>query len=354
VLAALPLLIGTFGPEGATAEETGVQYRRANDLLGYSWFGGPEETLVSWPTMIGYSTLLLLLVAARRLWRQKLFLVIGAFFFVFGLGATLTIGGEDTGFPLPYAFLTDLPVLSMLRKADRSYMMVQFALALLVAEAWVGLAERIRAGRARLAAWAVVAALMMLELTGAPFQRWDYDIPEYHRTLAADDSVEAVLELPPMDIDTANARYNFYQVFHGKKQPLGYCTTLARSEKNIENMQAVVNWYVYMLKERDASPLAGWSRKHGIDLVVHHKTMPHDRLKPSSNIGVDPTIDARTFWRPFFFVRTPLVRVRQMGRYVDQEIAGFAMRDFQRLLTKGFGPPIHEDDEVVVFRVPER
>jgi len=226
--------------------------------------------------------------------------------------------------------------------------------ALLCAPAFASLAARMNGARARLGLWGGVALLTMIELTGAPFLRWEYEAPAYYEELARDDSIQTVLELPAMDIDTANARYNFFQVEHRKKQPLGYCTTLARSERNIENMQAVVNsYFVFMVQRSNPNLLAGWTRKYGIDLVVLHRTWAHDRLAEGSEVGVDARIDDRTIWAPFFFTRTPLVRGRQMGRYVDQEIPGFEYRRQARLLEKVYGKPIHEDDELTVFRVAE-
>ena len=45
------------------------------DLVGYSWIAGPERIIVSWPTMLGYSTLLLLAAGAAAsallLWQVR-------------------------------------------------------------------------------------------------------------------------------------------------------------------------------------------------------------------------------------------------------------------------------------------
>jgi len=347
LLVSLPLLIGTLEHAGGDPDNPvfGDQKRRANDLFGYQWVGGPERVTVSWATMLGYSTLLLLLAHARRLWRQRFWLLVGLAFVVLSLGRTLYVGNRDTGFPLPYALLVELPVLSMLRKPDRCFMVVQLVTALLCAEAWRGLEGRLAARGARRLAWWGVAALVMVELTGVPFRRFDYDPPAYMEEIARMDDVESVIDLPAMDLDAMNARYSFFQTVHGKKGSLGYSTAFAVEKRHNEQMQVLANGYLWWSGDgHRILPL--WIREKGVDLVIHHKTMPQER-EPGA-------LNTRILWAPFLFVRGPLIGMRQTGQYLDEPFLPQYVNGMRVKLTAEFGPPIHEDERVMVFRVADR
>ena len=347
LVVAMPLVIGTF-QHGAGDVDNPVfsfQKRRANDLLGYGWIGGPEKATVSWPTMLGYSTILLLLASAKRLWRHRFWLLVGLVFLLLSLGESLFVAGKNTHIPMPYALLAELPVLSMLRKADRSFMMVQFVVALLCAEAWLGLAQRLSSVRARRLIWWGLAALLMTELTAVPFQRFDYDPPPYMEVLAADPDVRSVVELPPMDLDVLNARYSFFQTVHEKRETLGYCTAFAVERRHNQQMQVIVNGYLGWVRQ-DNRVLPLWLRNNGVDLVIHHKSMTRER-------PVDERVHRRIVWAPFFFVRRALVNMRQTGQYLDEPLRDRDVDALRSLLTRDFGLKIHEDDDVMVFRVSE-
>ncbi len=351
-LVSLPLLIGTFGPEGAEEGlgEFSKDTRRANDLLGYNWIGGPETATISWPTMLGFVPLLVLLVTCGRwLRRQTFWVLIGTFFFVLSLGETLVVAGKDTGMFLPYALFAKLPGLAMLRKPDRCFVIVQLVAALCLAESWAGLSERLRSTRTRALVWAALAGLVMLELTGVPFQRFDYEPPAYLHELERHKEVEAIVELPPMDIDVMNARYLLYQTVHEKKQPLGYCTALATSKRHNDQMQHVINGYLEWI-DGATSRLSDWIRGNRFDLVLHYKTMPEQR-------DPDPRYHQRVLWQPFFFLRKGLVGMRQAGQYQEMDLDDknpLWLPSIRGRLIQEYGRPLHEDDEVMVFRVEKR
>ncbi len=353
-LVSLPLLIGTFGPEGAEEGlgEFSRDTRRANDLLGYNWIGGPEIATISWPTMLGFVPLLALLLSCRRwLRRQTFWVLVGAFFFVLSLGETLVVAGTDTGVFLPYALFAKLPGLAMLRKPDRCFVIVQLVAALCLAESWAGLAGRLRSTRTRALVWTALAGLVMLELTAVPFQRFDYEPPAYLHELAQQKDVDTIVELPPMDIDVMNARYLLYQTVHGKKQPLGYCTALATSKRHNDQMVQVINGYLEWLEPVATNrSLPRWISANRFDLVLHYKTMPEQR-------DPDPRYHQRVLWQPFFFLRRGLVGMRQAGQYREMNLDDKNpswLPSIRGLLIQEYGRPLHEDDEVMVFRVEKR
>ena len=350
-LVAAPLLWGTFFPQepAAGAEIMGVQVKRANDLFGFEWVGGPESLTVSWPTMLGYSTLLLLFLSARRLLvHQRFWLVLGAAFLVLSLGHELHVDRVATGVPLFYGLFELVPGLEMLRKPDRAFLMIQVVAALCLAEAWVGLERRL-SGASRRLAWALVVVLPMVELTGVPFHRFDYGTPAYYAALADEEDVESIVDCPPMQMDIQNARYAFWQMTHGKKQPLGYCTILSKGRSQEEHMTGFVNVYYAWINgfEKHSVPefakdFPTWVHRVGFDRLVMHKRMPRQRPPVTE-------LNDRTLFQPFFLVRRDLLWMRQAGLFLDQPIDAKAMFELKSLARRDFGNPIHEDDDVVVF-----
>ncbi len=373
IVIAFPLLYATLGPErgseiGTVAES--VEKRRVNDLLGFYWIGPKEESIVSWPTMLGYSTLLLFLLSPRRVLRIWPWLLIGGIFLVLSLGDRLWFRGEETAIPLPYALLRELPVLSLLRKSDRCFMMVQLVAALAVAAAWSGLSTRLRAAGSRAAAWSLCAALMMTELTGVPFARFEIPTSPCLGELARQPDVHAVMELPAERTHVANGRFVYFQTLHHKKSTLGYTTALAVTPFHDERVEEIVNDYWQFLFEVNRI-LPRRAAELGVDRIVHYKSM-YLRREP------DPLIHKRVLWKPFFFLRVPLVRVRQVGEFAEQPLdapfrdivrrsvpelmfnipsqkADRPLLDVARLLfSRACGPPLFEDERVMVFAVPKR
>ena len=368
IVTAFPLLYATLGPErGAEAGTAAfaVEKHRTNDLLGFYWIGPKEESIVSWPTMLGYSTLALCLAGVaclRRLWP---WLLVGAAFFVLSLGSELLVGGRETGVPLPYAVLEHLPVLSMLRKSDRAFLMVEVVVALCAAGAWAGLAARL--GRLARPAFGALVALVMLELTAIPFGRFELPSSPYLSELARQPDVQALMDLPPTKTHVANGRYTWLQTLHGKKTTLGYTTALAVTPFHDQRIEDLVNAYWQLWFERGPR-LVHLARKFGVERIVHYKTYPLARERE--------WIDGRVLWAPFFLVREPLVRVRQMGEFapysldrpfkevvqrivpelslmVPKERAERSFLDVVREeLGEYCGPPLHEDEYLMVFAVP--
>jgi hypothetical protein len=241
----------------------------------------------------------------------------------------------------------------MLRKADRFFFVIQFAAGILTAAAWGAFAERFRGQSRQFCAAAVTAVLLLFETNAVPFARFDYEAPRWFRTLAQDDAVEAVLELPPMDLDVVNARFLLSQVVHGKKMPLGYTTSMAISTIQERGFLELLNKYAHFLRPLgDKKTLMGSKKmpfprlmhEIEIDLLIHHKTMPRSR-EPN------PEIHERVLWAPFFLVRRALMDVRQTGRYVDQPLPKETMDLFRVYYSGAFGAPIYEDEQVLVFAV---
>ncbi len=139
---------------------------------------------------------------------------------VLALGAQLTLGGElREGSWLPFALLAELPVLSLLRVANRFLVPASLALAVLAGLGWGAL--RIRSD-ARLLA---LAALLLLEYLWLPYPMQPVALSPYYAQLAASERKGAVLDIP----FTANGRtvMNMVaQTAHARSIAGGYLSTL--------------------------------------------------------------------------------------------------------------------------------
>jgi len=348
-LLALPLLTAALGAEGVPVEQTSanvIEKSRFNDLLGFFWIGGDEECTVSWPTMLGYSTLLLCLVGWRRVLSHWPWLVMGAVFFLLSLGDELAIGRQKTGIPLPYALFRHVPVLSMLRKSDRCFLLVELAAGVALAASWAGLGARLRAGWMRRGAWSACAALTMLELSGVPFGRFTITTSPELAGLRADATVTSVMELPPMPLHVMNGRYDYYQTLHEKKATLGYTTSIALTKLHDDRLEALANLYLQFIREQNRI-LPRLAANLGVDRIVHYKSYYDSRPK-------DPAIDGLTLWRPFFLVRRPLIFVRQVGEYVETPYPPAIWERIRLLFSRILGPPLFEDEVMAIFAAPEK
>lgn len=346
-LTALPLLSAALTEPGRW-EGTGFQPAemiRFNDLLGFFWVGGPERSTVSWPTMLGYSTIALLLLGWRRVWKHWPWLVTGAVLWVLSLGKELSVGGEKTGLPLPYAVFPHLPVLSLLRKSDRFFMVVQLVTGVALAAAWADLGARVSSRRLRALLWGACAASTMVELSGVPFERFEIRTSPGLAVLHDDATVTAVMELPPEQRHLMNARTNYYQTVHEKKTTLGYTTSTAVSPLHDRRLNTLLNLHYQLIMGQNRD-LVGLAAHLGVQRVVHYKSRLDKR-------PLEAQIDGATLWKPFFAWRRPLLRVRAVGEFVEQPYFAPVWQEIELRLTGALGAPLYEDDFMAVFPVPE-
>ena len=164
-------LLGASAATPLTFEALGVANAEdaSTDLaLGFLWIGPPDQVRISWPTLLGYTPLVLLALGFRGVRRQPIWLLLAAAALLLSLGPSLYLGGRDTGVPLPSAWLADVPILFMLRKPDRFVIVMQLALAILSAFAWRDLSSRTSDARIQWGLWILILALAGAELRGSP------------------------------------------------------------------------------------------------------------------------------------------------------------------------------------------
>jgi len=338
---AWPLLRAALSGDGAADATGDAEGGAANALAGFRWLVGPPgKRIVAWPVMLGYSSMLLALLGARSVIRQPFWLLVGLTFFLLGLGPTLHVGEADTGIPLPSALLDHLPVLSMLRKPDRYFVMVQLAFCVLLAFAWTDLRGRLVGTARRVGAFALLVVLVSVELGSVPVGTGAIVEPAHVGALAEMDDVHAVLDVPVMK-GSLGMRSMFHQTRHGKKITRGYVTSLALSE---DHRRDEAEWLEAdrLAREGDATFLAERAAARGIDAVVLHKTVPRPE---------DPPPPAPTVWTPFPLSGPDLVSARQTARWKIVHILARRTQSQRRAMARVFGPPVFEDDFAYVFRV---
>jgi hypothetical protein len=162
---------------------------------------------------IGYVALALALLGA---WRSRgkaravLWIASSVVFFLLTLGPNLRLAGLDTGIPLPFRIVEQLPFFKGNRYPSRYSVMLLMSLAPLVAMGTYELLARLirtkpegssspRSGAPALfaaAAGALILALMLFEHLSAPLPASDLRVPVLYERLAAEPGDFALLELP--------------------------------------------------------------------------------------------------------------------------------------------------------------
>lgn len=120
-----------------------------------------------------------------------------AVFFLLTLGPSLRIAGGDTGIPLPFRIMEQLPFFKGNRYPSRYGVMLLLSLSPLVACGVLVLAERLRT-RAWATASALLVGLMLFEHLSAPLPVFDLRVPRLYGSIepAGGKDAGVVLELP--------------------------------------------------------------------------------------------------------------------------------------------------------------
>jgi hypothetical protein len=344
-LAAMPLLLaGSSSPLDPHAVMAARQETllRSNDLLGFLWIGPPESAIVSWPSMLGWSTLALAAIGVRRERRWVFWLGLALAFALLSLGPMLRIAGRGTGLPLPYRLFSELPVLWMLRKPDRMFALVQLPVGVLLAFGWQSLSGRIGAPGARLAVAAACAAVLVLERLAVPLETYPVVDAPYLQRLAHEPEVRAVVHLPHEGGMPADGRANLLQTRHGKPIAQGYVVNLALEPQHRALASEWAGAYE-RLAAGDGEPVAAIAGRDGIDRVFLHKWVPRVR---------EPRFTAREIvWAPFALAARDLVPIRQLGHLEEEAVPATLLSTQKLALARRFGDPVYEDDELVVYAI---
>ena len=164
---------------------------------------------------LGYSVLALALVGAVRRWRRstvRFWVVAALFFWLLTLGPRLRINGHDTGLPLPFALVAQVPFFEGNRYPSRYGVLLTLSLSILVAFGTHWLLEKATADRkqraqtarqeargkkALVACFLPLAAVLLFEHLSVPLPLSDMRVPPIYQTIAGEMSGDsALLDLP--------------------------------------------------------------------------------------------------------------------------------------------------------------
>ena len=189
---------------------------------------------------------LLILGSAAREWRSspgvRIWMVVAAVFGVMALGPFLRVGGWDTALPLPDAILRYVPVFSNARIPGRAVIMVQLAVAILMAHA---LARR-SIFPAVLLAFLVVAEALPSRLPLSPLPSADGVDDELRTSSAAGAVAELPLGLRDGFVDEGvfDHRALVHQMAHGRALSGGFVARLAPGVRQVYADTAVLSLLV--------------------------------------------------------------------------------------------------------------
>ncbi|NTU81812.1 MAG: hypothetical protein HGA45_20960 [Chloroflexales bacterium] len=247
----VPMLIEAARADYMTILPPRDPWRLSADLLAYLvpprlhalWGAAP------WGWGVGYDVnrrfflgLSVVALAALALWRRpaaRPWGLAALAFAALSLGATLRINGADTGLPLPYALLDDLPIFRLTRQPDRFNVLVTIALGVLAAHSAAALCGRKTKAETDAAQsgqsgpglssfalrpaslMALLAALILLEYWPAPIVTRAPALPPYLAALPPGDG--ALIEYPfHPDPTYRDAERMLFQTTHGRPISGGY------------------------------------------------------------------------------------------------------------------------------------
>jgi hypothetical protein len=267
-----------------------------------TFFGNAAEKTV----FLGYTVLLVtaaaILVAPASCWRPWLFTALA--FLVLALGPVLHLGGQALFAPLPYSWLSAIPLVSFGRAPSRLVIFAMLALAIIVGCGLAALEQK----RQRL--WIVslvVALIVFLEFLIAPLRVDErfLNVPPYLRLMREATSPGSVMDIP---IDRIGAEgpagdYMLYQTVHEKPIVSGY---ISRTPDKVRSL--FERPFFNALRARiygDTEPyeltpeLIAQARQELAALGVGHVVLHRDQLAPRDfeiiRAALNAALDTPTF-----------------------------------------------------------
>lgn len=257
---------------------------------------------------LGYVTLALAILGALSNRQQAAFWVLAALVCILlALGPQLRVNGQlYPDVPMPYRLVEDL--FRVLRKPDRFNVVLGLPLAMLTAFGVQALLQRRQVGRFTGVLAVVLSALILIEYRVAPFPTVQVEVPAWFSQLAEEPGDFAILDLP-MKLETTNKWYMFYQITHGKPLVEGRVARLPREAFTFMNSSLLLQ------------ALRNGNRMDPAMVDVSHQ------LQQLAEANVRYLVLHKKFARP-----------EQLATWRDW-------------LTFS---PVHEDDEIVVYRTDPR
>jgi hypothetical protein len=205
--------------------------RYVADLTGYLTGATFDRNVTESTVFTGY-LVLASAIAALVLWKRiagtRFWLASASVFFVLSLGPTLQVGGMDTGFPLPFALLSEAPLLEELRAPSRFSVMTVFSLAVVLGLVWTHLMGLVAGRRWGKVFTAAASGLLVLEYAKLPAPTFPAGAAPVYRALADAGNEGAVVEVP--GIEQVPVETMYHQTFHGKPILIGTAARVPREK----------------------------------------------------------------------------------------------------------------------------
>jgi hypothetical protein len=189
----------------------------------FGWLSPPKKEAYGF---LGYIPLALAVTGAVRNWRKDkrvpLWVLAFAVFTVLSLGHQLHVFDRRLPVPLPFQYLSSLPVFDHLRSPGRFNVISVLAVSLLAASALKPLIAR------RGKAVFLLVPLILFETLRVPYPTNKVEIPPVYREIGRDVQAQAILEVPffasdgLVDLGPTYPDSMRYQTVHKKKMFNGY------------------------------------------------------------------------------------------------------------------------------------
>jgi hypothetical protein len=198
------------------------------DQIGRSFDPNLTETTV-------FPGFLVLAVAAFALFIRKIrfegmfWYTTALVFFVLSLGNSLKIGHWQSGIPLPFALLDELPLLHNLRAPSRFAFLVMLSLAVVFALTWSRWLEHFRRESVRAGLSVAATGILIVEYMAVPIPVFTAGVEPVYQSIASEQGDLTVVEIP--GVEQIPGRLMYHQTVHGKRIFIGTAARVPR-EKN--------------------------------------------------------------------------------------------------------------------------
>lgn len=192
---------------------------------------GESELSPDRQAFLGAVTSLLAVVGAWWYRRKTGFwILIVIVFALLSLGPVLHLAGRDTGIPMPFVLLNQVPIANHIRIPMRYGIMVVFGVSLLAGAGAAALLTRLR--------WLPVplVALILAETAVLPYPTLAFSVPPIYDELARQPGDFTILEIPSFNWRFA-ARNEVYQAFHHKRILRAYTNRIAPDVADYFNLR---------------------------------------------------------------------------------------------------------------------
>ncbi|HEX9722848.1 MAG TPA: hypothetical protein VGC53_01040 [Vicinamibacteria bacterium] len=201
------------------------------NLLGESLGRRFDRNLTESTVFPGYLMLSMLIAAIAHPPVRRHFgfwIAAAGVFLLLSLGDTLKVGGWESGIPLPFALLRQIPLLDQMRAPSRFSILFVFCGAAVLAATWSSWMERIprRAWRVLLTAGA--AGILVAEYLTIPVPVFGAAVAPVYHQIADENEDYTVVEIP--GIEQVAGRIMYHQTVHGKRILIGTAARIPREK----------------------------------------------------------------------------------------------------------------------------